>query len=64
VPLEFDIVELKMRDDATARRWQQKAAGHQPELCADKGATMEGDRKAREAAAKAVLDFLKKSFKA
>lgn len=34
------------------------------ELCADKGATMEGDRKAREAAAKAVLDFLKKSFKA
>ncbi len=64
-PLEFDIVELKMRDRRNGEALAaEKLQAINRELCADKGATMEGDRKAREAAAKAVLDFLKKSFKA
>lgn len=33
------------------------------ELCADKGATLEGDRKARDAAGKAAVDFLNKALK-
>jgi len=63
-PLEFDIVDMKTRDrrsgDVVA---QDKIKAISDELCADKGATLEGDTKAREAAGKAVVTFLNKVFK-
>jgi dienelactone hydrolase len=63
-PLEFDIVDMKTRDrrsgDVVA---QDKIKAIGDELCADKGATLEGDTKAREAAGKAVVTFLNKVFK-
>lgn len=64
-PLEFDIVDLKTRDGRSGEALpQDKVQAISRELCADKGATMEGDRKGREAAGKAVIEFLKKVFKA
>lgn len=63
-PLEFDIVDMKMRDRRSGDVVPQdriKAIGD--ELCADRGATLEGDPKAREAAGKAVVTFLNKVFK-
>ena len=51
-PLEFDIVELKMHDRRNGEALAaERLQAINRELCADKGATMEGDRKAREAAA-------------
>ncbi|MDD2918525.1 alpha/beta fold hydrolase [Rhodoferax sp.] len=64
-PLEFDIVDLKTRDGRSGEVLSQdKVQAINRELCADKGATIEGDRKARETAGKAVIEFLKKIFKA
>lgn len=63
-PLEYDIVDLKMRDRRSGEALaQDKAQAINHELCVDKGATMEGDRKARETAGKAVIEFLNKAFK-
>lgn len=63
-PLEFDVVDLTMRDRRSgAALNQEKAAALNRELCSDKGATIEGDRKARESAGMAVLDFLAKTLK-
>ncbi len=63
-PLEFDIVDLKYRDRRSGEVLpQDKVQALGRELCTDKGATMEGDRKARETAGKAVIEFLSKVFK-
>jgi dienelactone hydrolase len=63
-PLEFDLVDLKIRDrrsgDALSK---DKAAELGSTLCAAKGATVEGDRKARDSAGKAVMEFLNKVLK-
>ena len=63
-PLEYDIVDFKMRDRRGGEALSQdsvKEIGR--DLCTDKGASTEGDDKAREAAGKAVLVFLSKSFR-
>ena len=63
-PLEFDIVDMKVRDRRSGDVVpQDKVRAIADELCADKGATLEGDPKAREAAGKAVVTFLNKVFK-
>jgi dienelactone hydrolase len=63
-PLEFDVVDMKMRDRRSGDVVPQdkvKALGD--ELCADMGATLQGDAGARDAAGKAVMVFLNKVFK-
>ncbi len=63
-PLEFDITDLKMRDRRSGEALSPDAAqvlGR--ELCAGKGATMEGSRTARDTAGKAVIEFLNKTLK-
>lgn len=63
-PLEFDIADLKYRDRRNGEPLSQdKVQAIGRDLCVDKGATMEGDRKARDTAGKAVVDFLNKVFK-
>lgn len=63
-PLEFDVVEVTMRDRRSGEALTtDKAQVLGRELCADKGATLEGNRDAREAAGQAALDFLAKVFK-
>ncbi len=63
-PLEYDLVDMKFRDRNSGEALSQdKVQAINRDLCADKGATMEGDRKAREAAGKAVVEFLTKVFK-
>jgi dienelactone hydrolase len=63
-PLEFDVIDLTMRDRRSGEALSTdtaQALGR--ELCVDKGATLEGNRGAREAAGKAVSVFLAKVFK-
>lgn len=63
-PLEYDVVDAKFRDRRSAAALspdEVKALGR--DLCADKGATLEGDHKARDAAGKAVIEFLGKALK-
>jgi dienelactone hydrolase len=63
-PLEFDIVDLKMRDRRNGEALSQdKVKEIARDLCADKGSSIQGDRKAREAAGAAVITFLNKAFK-
>jgi dienelactone hydrolase len=63
-PLEYDVVDLTMRDRRSGEALpQDQAQALGRELCADKGATLEGNRDAREAAGKAVSEFLAKAFK-
>ncbi len=63
-PTEFDVVSMTMRDRRTGEALAaDKAQALSRELCADKGATMEGDRKSRDLAATAVLDFLNRTLK-
>ena len=63
-PLEFDIVDLKMRDRRSGEALaQDKVQAINRDLCTDKGATTEGDRRARETAGKAVIEFLNRVFK-
>jgi dienelactone hydrolase len=58
-PLEFDVTTLSTRHVATGEAVPQaQVAAQLRELCADKGATIEGDTRSREAAAQAVLAFL------
>ena len=63
-PLEYDIVDMKMRDRRNGEGLSQdKVKELTRELCTDKGATVEGDRKARDAAGAAVIAFLNKLLK-
>ncbi|HMS28114.1 MAG TPA: dienelactone hydrolase family protein [Burkholderiaceae bacterium] len=63
-PLEFDVKELKYRDRRTEEILSQASvATINKDLCADKGASLEGDRKARDTAGKAVIEFLNKTLK-
>jgi dienelactone hydrolase len=63
-PLEFDIEALKLRDRRSGDVVPaDKAAALGKELCAAQGATLEGDRKSRETAATAVVEFLNRALK-
>jgi len=63
-PLEFDVADMKVRDRRTGEALPADQVREVSRtLCADKGATMEGDRTAREAAGKAVVGFLTKTLK-
>ena len=62
-PIEFDVIDMAWRD----RRSGDKLSSEQSqslgkELCADKGATLEGNAQAREVAGKAAVDFFKKTL--
>ena len=62
-PLEFDLSQMTVLDRRSgAPVPQAQVAALSRELCAEKGATIEGDRKSRERAAQAVLGFLNKAF--
>lgn len=63
-PLEYDVTDSTFRDRRSGEALSQEAAkilGR--DLCADKGATMEGNNKARETAAKAIIEFLEKALR-
>ncbi len=63
-PLEFDVVEMKMRDRRSGEVVPQEAVRiTRDELCAAIGATLQGDAIARDAAGRAVVAFLDKVFK-
>lgn len=63
-PLEFDIADMKLRDRRNGEALSQDMAKKIGDaLCADKGATMEGNHTARDTAAKAVIEFLNRVFK-
>lgn len=63
-PLEFDIVDLKMRDRRSGDTLSlDKVKEITRDLCTDKGSTVEGDHKGRDAAGAAVIAFLNKSLK-
>jgi len=58
-PLEYDILDLKTRDRRSGEVLSAdkvKEIGN--DLCTARGATMEGNRAARDAAGKAVIEFL------
>ena len=62
-PIEFDVIDTAWRDRRSGDKLsseQSQAIGK--ELCADKGASMEGNAQAREMAGKAVVAFLKKTI--
>lgn len=62
-PLEFDIDALTFRDRRNgAAIAQDQVQAFNKEHCATTGASVEGDRSSREAAAKAVDSFLKRIF--
>jgi dienelactone hydrolase len=63
-PIEFDVIDMTLRDRRNGDKLsneQSQALGK--DLCADKGATLEGSTQARETAGKAVVAFLKKTLK-
>ncbi len=63
-PLEFDIIDMKFRDRRSGDVLSQDAQQTlMRDLCADKGATLEGNQGARETSGKAVIEFLAKTFK-
>ena len=63
-PLEYDVVDFKFRDRRNGDVLSLDAMQTlNRDLCADKGATLEGNLKAREAAGKAVMEFLGKVLK-
>lgn len=63
-PLEFDVIDVKMRDRRSGEVLSQaQMKDMERDLCAGRGATMEGSTKARDTAAKAVMEFLSKTFK-
>jgi len=62
-PLELDLLQMAVRDRRSgATVPQAQVAALVRELCSEKGASIEGDRKSRDRAAQAVLAFLKKVF--
>lgn len=63
-PLEYDVLDSTFRDRRTGEALSQEAAKELGRtLCADKGATLEGSSKAREAAGKAIVEFLNAALK-
>lgn len=63
-PLEFDVVDMKMRDRRSGDIVPpDKVKPLSDELCAAKGATLQGDPAAREAAGRAVVTFLNRVFR-
>jgi len=63
-PLEFDIVDRKVRDRRNGEVLTQVQVKEiERDLCATKGATIEGNNQAREAAGKAVIEFLNRKLK-
>ncbi len=63
-PLEFDVDALTFRDRRTGTAIPAAEVGAFSKAnCAATGATVEGDRRSREAAARAVDSFLKQIFK-
>jgi dienelactone hydrolase len=64
-PLEFDLQDMAYRDrrSGEALPFDRGQAMLRGELCTDRGASVEGDRKARDAAAAAVIEFLTKHLK-
>jgi dienelactone hydrolase len=62
-PLEYDIVDMKVRDRRSGEALSpDKVKDIGNDLCSTKGATMEGNHEARDAAGKAVIEFLKKNL--
>ena len=62
-PLEYDLLDLKARDRRSGEALSaDKVKEISKELCDAKGASVEGNRSARDAAGKAVIDFLKKTL--
>jgi len=58
------VIDMTLRDRRNGDKLsneQSQALGK--DLCADKGATLEGSTQARETAGKAVVAFLKKTLK-
>jgi len=63
-PLEYDVIDSKFRDRRNGDVLSPGAMQTlNQDLCADKGATMEGSHQARDAAGKAVMAFLGKVFR-
>jgi len=63
-PIEYDIVDMKVRDRRTGEiLLPEQVREITRTLCADKGATTEGNRAARDAAGKAVIAFLNRTLK-
>jgi dienelactone hydrolase len=62
-PLEYDILDLKARDRRSGEVLSaDKVKEIGSDLCIAKGATVEGNRAARDAAGKAVIEFLGRTF--
>ncbi|MBK9442194.1 MAG: dienelactone hydrolase family protein [Comamonadaceae bacterium] len=62
-PLEYDFLDMKTRDRRSGEALSaDKVKEISNDLCAAKGATMEGNRAARDAAGKAVTEFLGRTF--
>ena len=63
-PLELDVLDVKTRDRRTGEALSlAQVKDINRELCADKGASVEGNHAAREAAGKAVIRFLNSVLK-
>ena len=62
-PIEVDIDTLAAYDRATGQRLQGEAYQAAAKSCAGLGASVEGDRAARDKAAAAALAFLRATFK-
>lgn len=63
-PLEYDIVDKKMRDRRNGEALSlDKVKEIDHDLCTTKGATIEGNSQARDAAGKAVIEFLRRTLK-
>lgn len=62
-PLEYDILDMKTRDRRTGEALSQdKVKEINNDLCATKGSTVQGNPAARDAAGKAVIEFLSRTF--
>jgi dienelactone hydrolase len=63
-PLEYDLQDFKTRDRRSGEVLSaDKAKEIGRDLCADKGASVQGNPKARDMAGAAVIDFLNKHLK-
>src|SRR5450830_171439 len=62
-PLEYDILDMKTRDRRSGEALSaDKVKEINNDLCATKGSTVEGNPAARDAAGKAVIEFLSRTF--
>jgi len=63
-PLEYDLQDFKARDRRSGEVLSaDKVKDISRDLCADKGASVQGNPKARDLAGAAVIDFLNKHLK-